>query len=57
VFLDQQVLIGDRNRDLRLHLQELILHVQNHLLDHLFRFFRLVDQIVQIRPNQRRHAF
>ena len=36
LFLQQQMLIGDRDRHLRLHLQQLILHVQNHLFDHLF---------------------
>ena len=47
----QQVLIGDGDGYLRLHLQELILHVENYLLDHLFGIFGLVDQVVEIRTN------
>ncbi len=51
------MLIGNRDRHLRLDLQQLVLHVENHLLDHLLGIFRFVDQIVQICANQRRHAF
>ena len=51
------MLIGDRDRYLRLYLNELVLHVQNHLLEHLLRIFGLVDQIVEIGANQRRNTF
>ena len=39
----EQVLVGDGDRHLRLHLQKLILHVENDLFDHLFRVFCFVD--------------
>ncbi len=32
--------------------KKLVLHVENHLLDHLFRLFGLIDQVVEIRPDQ-----
>ena len=51
LLLFEQVLVGDRDRHLRLHLQQLILHVENHLLDHLFGLLGLVDDIVEIRPD------
>src|ERR1022692_2741790 len=51
-FLLQDVLVGDRNRHLRFDLQQLILHIENHLLDHFFRVFRLIHKIVQIGPYQ-----
>ena len=44
--------IGDSDRNLRLHLQKLVLHVENDLFDHLFRIFGLVDQVVEIGPDQ-----
>ena len=53
----EQVLVGDGDCDLRFDLQELVLHVEDDLLDHLFRFFRLVDQIVQVGPDQSGYAF
>jgi uncharacterized membrane protein len=42
----EQVLISNRNRHLGLHLQQLVLHVEDHLLDHLLGLLGLVDQIV-----------
>ena len=48
----QHVLVGDRNRHLGFDLEQLILHVQNHLLDHFFRVFGLIDKIVEIGPYQ-----
>ena len=42
------MLIGDGNRHLRFDLQKLVLHVEDHLLDHLLRIFGLVDQVIQI---------
>ena len=48
----QQVLVGDGNRHLRLDLQKLVLHVEDDLLDHLFRMLGLVDQVVEIGPDQ-----
>jgi hypothetical protein len=40
------VLVGDGNRHLRLHLKELVLHVEDDLFDHLLGVFGLVDQII-----------
>src|SRR5204862_7322842 len=57
LLLLEQVMVGHRDRDLRLHLQKLVLHVENHLLDHLLRVFSPVDQVVQVRANQRCDAF
>jgi hypothetical protein len=57
LFLLEHVLIRDGNRDLRLDLQQLILHVENHLLDHLRRVLRLVDEVVQVRFDERADAF
>jgi hypothetical protein len=45
------MLVGNRDRHLRLHLQKLVLHVENYLLDHFFWFFGLIDQVVEIRPD------
>jgi hypothetical protein len=47
------VLVGYRNGHLGLDLEQLILHVQNHLLDHFFRIFGLIDKVVDIGPDQR----
>ena len=47
----------DGNRYLRLHLHELILHVENDLLDHLGGLFRAVDQVVEIGPQQSADPF
>ena len=40
LLLQEQVLIGDRDRHLGLDLHQLVLHVENDLLDHLFRILR-----------------
>ena len=53
LLLLQHVLVGNRDGHLRFHLQQLVLHVENHLLDHLRRVFGPVDQIVQIGAQQR----
>jgi hypothetical protein len=47
-FLLQHVLVGDRDGDLRFHLQVLIFHIADHLLDHFFRIFRAIDHVVEI---------
>jgi hypothetical protein len=57
LFLLEHVLIRDGNRDLCLDLQQLILHIENDLLDHLRRVLRLVDEIVQVRLHERADAF
>ena len=57
LLLFQHVLVGHRDGDLRLHLQQLILHVENHLLQHLLRILRAVDEIVEVRADERRDAF
>ena len=51
LFLLEQVLVGDLNRHLRLDLQKLVLHVENDLLDHLFRLLGLVDQVIEVGPD------
>src|SRR5205085_2736519 len=57
LLLRQQMLVGDRNGDLRLHLHHLVLHVKDDLLEHLLRLFGLVDEIIQIRADQCRNTF
>ena len=47
----QQVLVGNRYRYLRFNLQELVVHVEDDLLDHLFGFLGFVDQVVEVGPD------
>src|SRR5215510_5297064 len=51
-----QVLLGQRDRQLGLHLDVLVVQVQDHLLDHLLRVLGPIDQVVQIGPDQHAHA-
>ena len=51
LLLFQQVLVSQSQRYLGFHLEQLVLHVDNHLFEHLFGIFGLVNQVVQIRPN------
>ena len=53
LFFQQQVLIGDRDRHLRLYLKQLILHVDDHLLQQFLRIFRLIQKIVDVCSYQR----
>src|SRR6185503_13828515 len=53
LLLLEQVVIGHRDRHLRFHLQQLVLHVEDHLLDHLLRVLRAVDQVVEVRADER----
>src|SRR5580658_729417 len=46
------MLVCNRDGDLRLDLEKLVLHIENDLLDHLFRVFSLVDQVVEVCPDQ-----
>jgi hypothetical protein len=55
--LVEQLLIGNRDCHLGLHLQQLVLHVDDDLLDYFFRILGLVDQVIEIRPNQYRYPF
>ena len=48
----ENVLVGDGNSYLGFDLEQLILHIQDHLLDHLFRIFGLIDKVVEIGANQ-----
>jgi hypothetical protein len=57
LLLLQQVLIGHGDRHLRLDLQQLVLHVEDDLLDHLLRVLGAIDEVVEIRPDQRGYAF
>ena len=52
LLLLEHVLVGNRDGYLGFDLQQLVLHIQNHLLDHLLGVFRLVHQIVEIRPTR-----
>ena len=53
----EDVQIGDRDRNLRLDLEQLILHVENHLLDHLLRVLGLIDEVIEIGPDQGGNTF
>jgi hypothetical protein len=44
----EQMLIGKRDGYLCLYLQELILHIEDELAQHLLRIFRPVDEVVEI---------
>jgi hypothetical protein len=44
----KQMLICNRNGYLRLHLHQLVFHVQHQLAQELWRIFRFVDQVVEI---------
>src|SRR5438067_4523164 len=57
LLLRQEMFVGDGDGDLRLHLHHLILHVENHLLEHLLRIFGLVDEVIEIGANERRDTF
>ena len=48
----QDVLVGDGNGHLGLHLEQLVLHVQDDLFDHFFGVFGLIDKVVEIGANQ-----
>jgi hypothetical protein len=49
----QALFIGDRDRDLLFGLDQLVLHLEDDLIEHLLRIFRLGDQLVQIRFDKR----
>ena len=57
LLLFEQVLVGERDGDLRLHLQKLVLHIENELAQHLLRVFRAVDQIVEVGAEQSCNSF
>ena len=57
MLLLEQVLIGHRDGDLGLDLQQLVFHVEDYLLDHFLGILRAVDQVVQIRADERCDAF
>jgi hypothetical protein len=46
--LFQTFLVRDRNRDLLLGLDQLVLHVEDDLVEHLLRVFRLGDDVVDV---------
>ena len=48
----ENMLVGDGDGHLGLDLEQLILHVEDHLLDHFFRIFGLIDKVVEIGANQ-----
>jgi hypothetical protein len=53
----EQMLVGDGDGDLRFDLQELVVHVEDDLLDHLFGLLSFVDQVVEVGPDQGGNAF
>jgi hypothetical protein len=48
LLLLEQVLIGQRNGDLRLYLQKLVLHIEDELAQHLLWVLGAIDQIVEV---------
>ena len=50
------VVQGDGDRDLFLGLDQLLLHVEQHLGEHLLRVLSLRDEIVDVRLEQRSEA-
>ena len=54
--LGQQVLVGNRDGYLRLHLEQLVLHVENNLLQHPLRILGLLNQVVEIGAKQRAYS-
>ena len=46
--LREALLVGDRDRDLLLRLDELVVHVEDDLVQHLLRVFGLADEVVQV---------
>src|SRR5690348_15880819 len=57
LFLLQQVLVGKRDGDLSLYLEELVFHIKDELAQHLLRIFGSVDQVVQIGAEQSCNSF
>jgi hypothetical protein len=55
--LFQKVLIGNRDGHLRLDLEQLVLHVDDKLLQHLFRVLRFINQIVEVGPEKSGDSF
>jgi hypothetical protein len=53
VLLLDALLVGNRDRDLLLGLDQLRLHVDEDLVEHLLRVFGLVDQLVDVRADER----
>src|SRR6185369_10039703 len=51
-----QVLLGDGHRELRLHLDVLVVQIEHELVDHLFRVFRAIDEVVEVRADEHAHA-
>ena len=39
------------------HLEQLVLHIQDDLFDHLLGLLGLIDQVIEVRPDQRSHTF
>ncbi len=54
--LVEALLIGDGDRHLFLRLDQLLIHVDDDLVQHLLRVFGLVDQIVDVALEQLRET-
>ena len=57
LLLEQEVLIGDGDRDLRLDLEELIFHVEHELAGELFGVLGFVEEVVEIGADEGGDAF
>ncbi len=55
--LPEQMLVGDGDGHLRLHLHQLILHVQHDLFQQPLRILGLLNKVVQICAEQRAYSF
>ena len=53
----EQVVVGDGDGHLRFHLHELVLHVEDHLFEHLLGVFGPIDEVIEIGPQKRGHEF
>ena len=54
--LVELLLVGDRGRNLRLDLQQLVVHVRNQLPDELLGIFGPIDHVVDVGSDERGDA-
>jgi hypothetical protein len=52
----QALLVGDGRRHLLLRLRQLIAHIHDQLVQHLFRILGAGNQVADVRPDQRRQT-
>lgn len=51
------MLVGDRDRHLRFHLEQLVFHVEHKLFEQLFGIFGAVNQVVEVSAKQGGNTF